>query len=984
MRSKTILAVLLALLAVPAGAAVLTVTKTADTLDGACDPYDCSLREAIAEANRLGDTDVIELPAGVYILTRASTGGGGEDQNVSGDLDINRPVIVVGAGAGSTVIDGNATDRVLDIRAETEIFGVTVRNGLVDGPGAGAYAHKEILDYRFVVRRSVITGNHARGLNGDGGGVVTQTGGGLMVIESTVSGNRADANGGGLFAERWMAVLSSTVSGNSAGQYGGGLYYPQFYYAWIAGSTIADNQAGQVGGGIYAVPLEFPAGVEAQLEGSIVAGNTAPAFPDCSGADSNGYNVIGIVETGTAGGCDNHATDRKGTAAAPLDAKLGPLAGQGGPTPVHALLPGSPALDLVPAEHCMPSDQLGQRRAVFCEAGAVEQPSHPTCLPGGPVLCLAGGRFRVTALWSGTGNQGGTATAAPLTDDTGNFWFFAPQNLEVTVKVIDGCGLNDRWWVFTSGLTDRGVDLRVEDLFTGEVWTHHQSPGTTYAPRLDTSAIDGCEGPEGPFQPGPAGTLPVDPVSSVLVVTKGEDTLDGACDSDCSLREAVTASNKLEGIQVILLGPKVHALSIAGRNENGNATGDLDVTGHLVILGQGADHTAIDGGGLDRVLEAAVVNSSLEIHGVTVRNGRAEAGGSGHPGDGGGLRGGTLTLVGCHVTGSSAATWGGGFAGDTVIARDTTVSNNQANVGGGVGFASVLRLTNVTVSGNHATIAGGGVIIDAYDQVLESVTITGNSSAQGGGLYVGSATCPSGICKTDFSMFRSIVAGNTAEEGPDCFGGGSNGGSLFGIDDGCDVGPTDRAGTIVTPLDPRLTPLGNHGDSTPTHALLPGSPAIDLGSVDGCPARDQRGKPRPVDGDANGFALCDAGAVEYRPGCQPDETTLCLGEGDRFRVTARWAARGEEGAAQAIPLVTDTGSFWFFNPANVELTLKVLDGCAVNNRFWVFVSGLTDVRVDVTVEDTVTGRTWTYRNNAGTAFQPRLDTGALDVCPVTE
>ncbi|HEX2551742.1 MAG TPA: CSLREA domain-containing protein, partial [Nocardioidaceae bacterium] len=74
MRFKAVLALASLALAVPAGAAVFTVTKTADTLDGACAPDDCSLREAVAEANRLDDVDVIELPAGVYTLTRANSG----------------------------------------------------------------------------------------------------------------------------------------------------------------------------------------------------------------------------------------------------------------------------------------------------------------------------------------------------------------------------------------------------------------------------------------------------------------------------------------------------------------------------------------------------------------------------------------------------------------------------------------------------------------------------------------------------------------------------------------------------------------------------------------------------------------------------------------------------------------------------------------------------------------------------------------------
>jgi CSLREA domain-containing protein len=969
--SHLILPVLLALaaLAAPAGAAVFTVTKTADTLDGACDPWDCSLREAVVAANRAPGTDVIELPPGTYVLTRT---GAGEDNGSTGDLDVADPLILAGAGAVSTILDGNFTDRVLDLSAETEIFGMTVRNGLVDGPGAGIYARQETLSYNVIVRRSVISGNHARGSAGDGGGLMSETSGVLTVLESTLSGNRADAKGGALAGFRLFWLIGSTVSGNAAGLLGGGLYYPEEWSPVIWGSTVTANQAGQSGGGIYARQTLFPTTFDPAVQGSIVAGNTAPTAPDCFRADSAGYNVIGVGD-----GCFVTSLDRTGTGAAPLDPKLWVLASQGGPTPVHGLLPLSPAIDLVPAASCTPSDQIGQARSAPCEAGAVEMPLQAVCVPGGPVLCLQNGRFRVTADWSSPTGSGGPATAAPLTDDTGYYWFFSPQNLELTVKVLDGCALNDHWWVFSSGLTDRGVGLRVEDLATGRLWTHFHPAGTTYAPRLDTSALDACHPPGAPFiprTPGIPGTLAVDPVSAVLVVTKGADTLDGACDSDCSLREAVAASNLRSGVEVILLGPATYTLSRAGRNEDGNATGDLDVNGHLVILGQGADRTAIDGGGIDRVLEADVVNSSLEIHGATIRNGRAEVLKNADSGAGGGLNGGDLTLVGCLVTGSSAATWGGGFAGDTVTARDTTVSNNQADGGGGIGFVSTLRLTNVTVSGNRAVTAGGGVIIDAYDQELDAVTISGNSAPQGGGLYIGSATCPSGFCRTDFAIERSIVAGNSAAMGPDCYGLGFSGYNLIGIDDVCGHGPTDAAGTLQAPLDPKITPLGDHGGPTPTHALLAGSPAIDLGPVADCPARDQRGRTRPSGPG------CDAGAVERQPGCQPDETTLCLGA-DRFRVTARWAVHGDAGDARSIPLALDTGSFWFFSPGNVELTLKVLDACAVNDRFWVFASGLTNVAVDIQVEDTVTGATWIHHNPAGAPFQPRLDTNALDVCP---
>src|SRR5262245_473508 len=83
-------------LALPLQAAVFTVTKTADTFDGACD-RDCSLREAIAAANvePLGGADVVVVPAGIYVLTRT---GAGEEVNATGDLDVYGGTILVGAG----------------------------------------------------------------------------------------------------------------------------------------------------------------------------------------------------------------------------------------------------------------------------------------------------------------------------------------------------------------------------------------------------------------------------------------------------------------------------------------------------------------------------------------------------------------------------------------------------------------------------------------------------------------------------------------------------------------------------------------------------------------------------------------------------------------------------------------------------------------------------------------------------------------------
>jgi hypothetical protein len=110
------------------------------------------------------------------------------------------------------------------------------------------------------------------------------------------------------------------------------------------------------------------------------------------------------------------------------------------------------------------------------------------CVAGDERLCLAGGRFRVEATWT-TDAGDGRGHAVSLTPDTGYFWFFAGTNIEVIVKVLDACGVNNRFWVFASGLTDVGVVLRVTDSLTGAVRTYTNPRGAPFSPRQDTNAF---------------------------------------------------------------------------------------------------------------------------------------------------------------------------------------------------------------------------------------------------------------------------------------------------------------------------------------------------------------------------------------------------------------------------------------------------------------------------------------------------------------
>lgn len=123
--------------------------------------------------------------------------------------------------------------------------------------------------------------------------------------------------------------------------------------------------------------------------------------------------------------------------------------------------------------------------------------------------------------------------------------------------------------------------------------------------------------------------------------------------------------------------------------------------------------------------------------------------------------------------------------------------------------------------------------------------------------------------------------------------------------------------------------------------------------------------------------------------CIPDSKTLCLNN-TRFQVRVNWLTdQGTEGTGNAVPLrnasnqvVSDSGYFWFFNENNVDLVIKVLDGCGVNNRYWVFAGGLTDVEVQITVTDTVSGfQSKMYTNDLKQPFQPIQDTSAFATCP---
>lgn len=115
--------------------------------------------------------------------------------------------------------------------------------------------------------------------------------------------------------------------------------------------------------------------------------------------------------------------------------------------------------------------------------------------------------------------------------------------------------------------------------------------------------------------------------------------------------------------------------------------------------------------------------------------------------------------------------------------------------------------------------------------------------------------------------------------------------------------------------------------------------------------------------------------------CIDGPTSLCL-DNQRFlvRATFRTAAGGPLGTAESVPLRADSGLFWFFGPENLELLVKVLDGCPINARHWVFLAATTDVEYHLEITDTATGAVKTYSNPLGVLSAARSDVDAFSGC----
>ncbi|MCM3872854.1 MAG: putative Ig domain-containing protein, partial [Pyrinomonadaceae bacterium] len=347
--------------------------------------------------------------------------------------------------------------RIFTVGADSEVYlsGLTLANGRPNGSG-GAISNEGTLD----VENCSIESSAAL----FGGGVTNQ--GSMTLTNSTVVGNTSlftgpGLGGGGIQNFGQLLIVGCTISGNSAAPgsgYGGGISNGPHAQLTIAYSTITANTAfggsspdyPDAGGGIFQLPF---ADHNPVIRGSIIAGNIAPTGPDLAGPfTSDDYNLIGSTQGATISGEIAHNLTN-------VDARLAPLADNGGQTRTHALLNGSPAIDKGDNREPPATDQRGLPRlsdgdsdgSALPDMGAFEVQSScsiafvTTSLPSATEGAIYGQQLEATGgttPYSFTLTSGALPTGLSLSADGvifGTVVAAGSFNFEVTVSDANGC-----------------------------------------------------------------------------------------------------------------------------------------------------------------------------------------------------------------------------------------------------------------------------------------------------------------------------------------------------------------------------------------------------------------------------------------------------------------------------------------------------------------------------------------------------------------
>ncbi len=296
--------------------------------------------------------------------------------------------------------------------------------------------------------------------------------------------------------------------------------------------------------------------------------------------------------------------------------------------------------------------------------------------------------------------------------------------------------------------------------------------------------------------------------------------------------------------------------STISNHQSRGGDGGIDNGGTLTLINSIiSNNSGTEGGGIDNSGTLTMLDSTI--------SGNTASGG-------GGIRNsGTVTITNSTISDNTAQTSGGIENTGTVTVTNSTISGNTGNNSGGLfnGSTGILEVTNSTISGNLAAESGGGINNDQGTVTVTNTTITANiadsdrdGTGDGGGIYNdGTAEVRNTIIAGNFdnspapNPIHPDVSGSFTTTSFNLIGDATGSTGFTDGDNG------NIVGTSCNPIDPLLGPLQDNGGPTFTHALLPGSPAINAGNNANIPAgitTDQRGEPRIVDGTV------DIGAFE--------------------------------------------------------------------------------------------------------------------------
>jgi CSLREA domain-containing protein len=817
----------------------LVVNTTVDEADGDYSSGDLSLREAIGLANGSVGADTVSFHTSLNGQTiRLDYLGGGYE------LEVTDSLTITGLGADQLTIHGNESSRAFriddgDDSAEIDITmsGLRITHG---NPGEAHSGGAVYSDENLALENCVIASSKAGDgtdrllWGGSGGGIWSR--GTLTLIGCIVSKNRTGdssggggGSGGGISSQGTLTLIDCTVADNQTGDggfsgLGGGIW--SYGTMTLSGCTVVGNQTGDGDGGRHGAGIYTRGTVE--ITNCTITGNST----QIANAQGGGLRCRAS---------ETEAITIRNTTITDNSADLG-----GG------------------IYHDLGALSLGSTIVAQNTATA------------GPDFFLDTGAT-ATADRSLIGNNLDSEFAA---DPDGPNYIGDPDN------AIDP---------LLGPLADNGGITETHAVLLGSPALDH---GTTYG------ALD-FDQRGAPFARADALSLPdigayerQTAVLPPLVVDTAADEKDGDYSSgDLSFREAIGLANGSVGPETVSFHSSLNGQTIRLDYLGGGY--HLEITDELTITGLGADQLTVDGNNTSRIFYIYDGDSTTDfpaiITGLRITNGNPAEGNYG----GGVYSREDLTMERCVVTGNQTrdrtvlggwSGFGGGICAGNLSLTDCTVSGNRTGEGsfggvggngGGVLCSGDVTLVNCTISGNRTGKggSGGGIRCSAFSSESVSIlnsTITGNRADEGGGIYHSVGF---------LSLDSTIVANNIAlTSGPDFYlrtEGGARATadrSLIGnnADSGFDPDP-DGPNFIGDPgnvIDPLLAPLANNGGPTQTHALLPGSLAIDNGANTLGLPDDQRGAgfnrqsppgyPADIGAYENQYQTEFLGPVDYR------------------------------------------------------------------------------------------------------------------------